>query len=63
MLLTTDSLTKYYNKFLALSNLSMSVDEGSIVLYAGLGQPDERTCELTGHRAAAAYGRAVSQYS
>ncbi|MBO4792584.1 MAG: ABC transporter ATP-binding protein [Clostridia bacterium] len=35
MLLSTDSLTKYYNKFLALSNLSMSVDEGSIVGFVG----------------------------
>ena len=27
------------------------IDEGRVVLYAGLGQPDERTRELTGHSA------------
>ena len=37
--------------FLVVSEAGQEVCEGKIVLYAGMGQPDDRTRQLTGHAA------------
>ena len=36
-------------RFLVVNEEGKSVQEGSVVLYAGVGQPDAYTKELTGH--------------
>ena len=35
-------------RFLVVNDQGQAVQEGKVILYAGLGQPDERTQELTG---------------
>ena len=37
--------------FKVINEAGERVSEGKIVLYVGMGQPDERTKELTGHEA------------
>ena len=37
--------------FKVVNEAGERISEGKIVLYAGMGQPDERTRELTGHEA------------
>ena len=39
------------DEFKVVNQQGERIDEGKIVLYAGMGQPDERTKELTGHGA------------
>ena len=38
-------------RFLVVDEKGQSVAEGSVVLYAGMGQPDAQTEKLTGHKA------------
>ncbi|MBR1586645.1 MAG: glycoside hydrolase family 3 C-terminal domain-containing protein [Clostridia bacterium] len=38
-------------RFLVVNDQGQRVEEGTVVLYANVGQPDERTRELTGHEA------------
>ena len=46
---TTVSITIPAERFLVVNDQGQRVQEGKVVLYAGVGQPDERTKELTGH--------------
>ena len=45
------TLTVHPDQFRVVNEEGKPVEEGKIVLYAGVGQPDERTKELTGHKA------------
>ena len=45
------TVTVEKRRFLVVDEAGRKVPEGKVVLYAGVGQPDARTAELTGHRA------------
>lgn len=48
---TTAEIAIEDGRFLVVNDAGEKVKEGKIVLYAGVGQPDARTEELTGHKA------------